>query len=90
MHDLDRVVGGLRCRDVLVLLAEFVDHELDADSLDRVRLHLAGCDTCEKFGGEYADLVARLRAATTPSVESGVRRRLNGRLEALWGEEAGE
>jgi anti-sigma factor RsiW len=85
MADLDRMVGGLRCRDVLALLADFVDDDLDATTLDRVNAHLSGCDTCEKFGGEYAALVAKLRSGQrrTPS-DSGVRTRLSERMGRFW------
>ncbi len=85
MADLDRVVGGLRCRDVLELLPDFIDGELASKDLARVRTHLDGCDTCEKFGGEYGELVALLRAghARVP-VGGGVRTRLAERLAASW------
>lgn len=88
MADLDRVVGGLRCRDVLNLLAEFVDGELSTEVLARVRDHLDGCDTCEKFGREYGKLVALLRAghARVPE-QSGVRTRLAERMGRFWAEE---
>ncbi len=85
MPDLDRVVGGLRCRDVLDLLADFVDGDLDPTTLEKVRAHLRGCDRCEKFGGDYAALVAQLREGRerfegTP----GVRHRLAARMARVW------
>jgi len=88
MADLDRMVGGLRCRDVLELLPEFVDGELSAAVLARVAAHLSGCDTCEKFGGEYGELVALLRAghARVPP-DSGVRTRLAERMADFWTKE---
>ena len=90
MTDLDRVVGGLRCRDVLALLPDFVEHELGEDVLARVQTHLHGCDTCEKFGGEYASLVALLRAGhLRVPADSGVRERLKRRLEDAWADEPG-
>jgi anti-sigma factor RsiW len=88
MPDLDRVVGGLRCRDVLDLLSDFVDGELDTVTLARVNAHLDGCDTCEKFGADYAALVAQLRAGGTRLEASpGVRARLARRMSAVWSEE---
>jgi anti-sigma factor RsiW len=85
MPDLDRMVGGLRCRDVLTFLADFVDGALDAATLERVNRHLAGCDACEKFGGEYAALVARLRTGVdTAPTDPGVRERLTRRMERHW------
>lgn len=85
MADLDRMVGGLRCRDVLELLPDFVDGALPEDVLARVKAHLEGCDTCEKFGGEYAELVALLRAghARVPA-DAGVRTRLAERMVRFW------
>ena len=88
MPSLDRVVGGLRCRDVLDLLADYVDGELEQATLDRVKAHLGGCDTCEKFGGEYATLVAQLRAGRRrPQVSRGVRDRLSEHMLRFWTEE---
>ena len=88
MADLDRMVGGLRCRDVLELLPDFVDGELSDVVLARLTAHLSGCDTCEKFGGEYGELVALLRAghSRVPS-DSGVRARLTERMVQFWTEE---
>ncbi|MEQ8330398.1 MAG: zf-HC2 domain-containing protein [Longimicrobiales bacterium] len=85
MPDLDRMVGGLRCRDVLELLPEFVDGGLSMEVLGRVTEHLNGCDTCEKFGGEYGELVAFLRAGHNRApVTSDVRTRLADRMARFW------
>lgn len=89
MPDLDRVVGGLRCRDVLDLLADFVEGELDSATLEGVRAHLHGCDACEKFGGDYAALVAQLRAGRKRLEASpGVRDRLAARVAGVWSGES--
>ena len=88
MSDLDRVVAGLRCRDVLELLADYVDGELDRSMADRVDAHLRGCDACEKFGGEYGNLVARLRAGLGAAErDEGARARLDARMGRVWSEE---
>ena len=85
MPDLDRIVGGLRCRDVLSLLADFVDGDLDSSVQQQVTAHLHGCDTCEKFGGEYEVLVRALRAGVDGSpVDPGVKARLAARLRDEW------
>lgn len=90
MPDLDRMVGGLRCRDVLDLLADYVDGELDAATLGKVDAHLRECDTCEKFGGEYGALVAHLRARLAAGEpEAGIRERLAEQMARLWSEEPG-
>lgn len=88
MPDLDRVVAGLRCRDVLDLLADFVDGDLDRATLENVRAHLRDCDACEKFGGDYAALVAQLRAGRERFETSpGVRDRLAVRMKGVWSRE---
>ena len=88
MPSLDRVVGDLRCRDVLGLLADFVDGELDAATLQRVTVHLSGCDTCEKFGEDYAALVVQLRSGRKhPEADPGIRDRLAARMAAVWAED---
>jgi anti-sigma factor RsiW len=86
MPDLDRLVAGLRCRDVLNLLADFVDGELGSASLARVKAHLSGCDTCEKFGGEYGALVADLRAGLRAPSDPAVRTRLTEHMVGFWRE----
>jgi anti-sigma factor RsiW len=57
----NRLVGGLRCFEVLALLSEYVDGELDAATLSKVQAHLAGCDACTKFGGEFSAVVGALQ-----------------------------
>lgn len=86
MPDLDRLVGGLRCRDVLSMLADFVDGDLERTVRERVITHLRGCDTCEKFGGEYEALVRALRAGAEDGsgARPGVRTRLASRMRDEW------
>ncbi len=91
MGNLDRVVAGLRCRDVLEGLASYADGTLPADLVAKVNAHLQGCDYCERFGGEYAALVARLRellsedGADAPAVQA----RLRSRMHEVWSRETG-
>lgn len=59
----EREVGGLRCGEVLERLGDFVDGELSAAEVAKVHAHLAGCDVCERFGGEFARTVGGLRRA---------------------------
>lgn len=61
MADLDRVVAGLRCREVLAQLSDYLDDDLSADAVRRIHAHLAGCDHCERFGGAFSATVAALR-----------------------------
>ncbi len=85
MPDLDRMIAGLRCRDLLSLVTDYVDGELSAKGVGEVDAHLRGCVHCEKFGGEYAALVGGLkRRLTAPTVHSDVRVRLANRMEGVW------
>lgn len=84
MDPLDTVVAGLSCREVLHYLNDFLDGDLTAPDMTRVTSHLAGCRTCEQFGGRVGALVATLRGVTLPasSVPSGAAERLRRRLAA--------
>ncbi len=89
MPDLDRMIAGLRCRDLLSLLSDYVDGELSAEVVGRVDAHLQGCVHCEKFGGEYGALVGELKSRLkAPTVHSDVRARLANRMEAVWASES--
>lgn len=57
----EREVGGLSCGEVLVVLGDYVDAELDAETRAQVDEHLRGCTVCERFGGRYADTVHGVR-----------------------------
>lgn len=57
----NQLVGGLRCFEVLAVLSDYVDGELDAETKAKVEAHLAGCDACTKFGGEFGAVVGALR-----------------------------
>ncbi len=84
MADLDREVAGLRCRDVLERLSDFLDGELDATAVARVQAHLRGCDRCERFGGQIGTQVADLRRelAAPPPLDMDLAGRLRDRLAA--------
>ena len=88
MPDLDRMIAGLRCRDMLSLLSDYVDGALGAEEVGRVDTHLRGCIYCEKFGGEFGALVGALkRRPDAPTVNFDVRARLADRMEAVWASE---
>ena len=70
----EREVAGLRCRQVLELLPAVLDGSLAAETRDRVEAHLAACDACARFGGEYAAAVEALRAALGHGPDGGSRR----------------
>jgi len=88
MPDLDRMIAGLRCRDLLSLVTDYVDGELSAVDSGQVDSHLRGCVHCAKFGGEYGALVGELKSyLKTPTVSSDIRARLANRMEAMWASE---
>ena len=83
MPDMERSVAGIRCREVLERLSDYVDGSLAPDEMRQVDAHLAGCDQCERFGGEFGEMVAVLRRelAEAPPVDDGVAARLRERLD---------
>ncbi len=67
MSSPERFVGGLFCRQVMDLLPDYVDGALPLDDRDRLVAHVVGCPNCERFGGAYGAVVARLREQALPS-----------------------
>lgn len=59
----ERNVGGLRCSEVLEDLSNYVDGELPAGKREQIEAHLKECSVCERFGGEFAQMVATVRDA---------------------------
>ena len=57
----ERVVGGLRCGEVLERLSDFVDGDIDSATRARIEEHLRGCDWCERFGNRFTGIVGALR-----------------------------
>ena len=84
MADSERMVGGLRCREVLERLSDYLDGDLGPAEVARVQDHVRGCDWCERFGGEFARQVAELRKelALPPPLDPERARRLHERLAA--------
>lgn len=63
---LDTIVAGVRCREVLADLSEYLDGALPPSRVVELQAHLAGCDNCARFGGHVADTLAALRQGETP------------------------
>ncbi len=83
MPDLDRVIAGLRCRDVLADLSDFLDGLLSDARVNAVKAHLAECETCARFGADVATVLTALReghAATTPPLGDDALAQLRARV----------
>lgn len=82
MPTLDRMVAGMRCREVLAELSDFIDDALSKERAAQIRAHVQDCDWCERFGGEFAAVVKSFRhaLAVADPIDSGVERRLSERL----------
>ena len=82
MADLNRVVAGIRCIDVLGLLSDYLDGEVSREDKDRIEDHLRGCDQCERFGGRMSSIVKSLRETLKEPepLDEGMAERLRDRL----------
>jgi len=58
----ERLVGGLRCGEVLERLSDYLDGDADAPTRARIEEHLRGCEGCARFGGELSATIRALRA----------------------------
>lgn len=63
----EREVAGIRCTEVLALLADYIDGDLPDHRRRQIDEHLAGCSWCEDFGGAYGALVTGLRELGAPA-----------------------
>lgn len=82
MPEPDRLVAGLRCRDVLAELSDYVDGDLPPARVTQIETHLAGCDWCERFGGRFASVVSAFRSGLREArpLDAAVAGRLHARL----------
>lgn len=62
---LETIVGGIRCRDVLAELSDYLDGALAPRRVAELQGHLAGCPNCARFGGHIARTLTMLQAACT-------------------------
>ncbi len=58
---LDRLVHFVTCREASQLLSQMQDRPLAARERIRLRLHLAICNACSRFGRQLTFLRAALR-----------------------------
>ena len=59
----NRKVADLWCFEVLARLSDYLDGELRAEDKSQVDAHLAQCDECTRFGGEFGSAIAALRTS---------------------------
>ena len=86
MPDPERSIAGIRCREILAELSQYVDGELPQRRVDQIHAHLRECDWCERFGGEFAGVVTTFRRTLADAeplsaeTEARLRRRLRDEL----------
>lgn len=87
MADLNRVVAGIRCIEVLELLSDYLDGDASMEQRHRIEAHLRGCDQCERFGGQVSSIVRSLRERLREPepLGEGVTRRLQDRIGKEFG-----
>lgn len=78
----ERLVGGVRCGEVLADLSDYLDGTLSAARRGELESHLRGCDVCERFGGEFGADIAALRArlGAPEPLDAHLKARLRDRL----------
>lgn len=84
MPDFDRLVAGLRCREVLADLSLYLDGELPPERVKQIEEHVRGCDWCERFGGEFSEVIKHFRRELREAepLDENVADRLRRRLRA--------
>ncbi|MFN8652546.1 MAG: zf-HC2 domain-containing protein [Gemmatimonadales bacterium] len=81
MAELNRLIGGVTCSEVLALLSAYLDGELQGEELAAVEAHAAACDNCGRFGGRFAEAITALRRSAVAEDDAGRTLRLQARLE---------
>ena len=84
MPELDRIIAGISCREVLTDLSNFLDGGLSDPRVEQIRAHLHECRECDQFGGMLGELVAEVRRQLSEpaTLEPDVEQRLRDRLRA--------
>ncbi|MER2559259.1 MAG: zf-HC2 domain-containing protein [Myxococcaceae bacterium] len=78
-----KTVGGLDCFEVLAQLSDYLDGELEQGDKAKIEAHLAGCEECTRFGGEFGAVVKALRTRLADDeVPAAVAQKLDGVLPA--------
>lgn len=78
---LNRLIGGLWCTDVLAALSDYLDGTLPPELKAKADAHLAACDNCARFGADVAGMLREL-AQVTLSVGRGSLARPDGTVRS--------
>lgn len=75
----ERVIAGVSCGDVLAELSDYLGEALSQERRAQIDAHLCGCDSCERFDGEFGAIVTALRRSLrTPNLAEGNADRTSG------------
>lgn len=66
---MDTEHAGIRCRDALAELSDFLDEDLPAARVAALQAHLRLCARCARFSGRVAGVLAALRSGATSAAE---------------------
>ena len=74
----------LACRDVTPMLSEFIDRELDPETLRKIREHLDMCAACRRFTASLEQTSRMLRADPSASIPDEAARELMDHLRQAY------
>jgi anti-sigma factor (TIGR02949 family) len=66
----------MTCQELIALLAEFLDHTLDAQALAAFEAHLADCPPCQAYLNTYRKTRALTHHAGQEEMPAEMKRRL--------------
>lgn len=84
MHPSEREVAGLVCSAVMAALSDFVDGDMPPHVREQIEAHVAACQWCERFGADFARLLATMRRhfSEPEPVPAAVAERLRRAIES--------
>jgi predicted anti-sigma-YlaC factor YlaD len=84
---LDTLVAGVRCREVLGELSDYLDGDLSPMRVAQLQAHLTSCDRCTKFGGDVSQAlnVLRIGLRVPEPLSDEVASRLRARVATITG-----
>jgi predicted anti-sigma-YlaC factor YlaD len=76
----------MTCKELVELVTEFLDEELDSDTEERFRDHLAMCDGCERYLDQVKETIHTLGELPRETLPGEIR----GALLAAFREDAAQ